>query len=84
MKAPEAVGDSVEVESAAGVDASTQSGNAAEAAEAPPSPQRPQRSEPVPASSDNAGGNGQAAEDEQPVEDDRSPLPACAFPKLPP
>ena len=77
-KAPEAVGDSVEVESAAGVDASTQSGNAAKSAE---SAAVAATSEPVPASSDNAGGNGQAAEDEQPVEDDRSPFAGLRIPE---
>ena len=80
-KAPEAVGDSVEVESAAGVDASTQSGNAAEAAESAAVAATPATSEPVPASSDNAGGNGQAAEDEQPVEDDRSPFAGLRIPE---
>lgn len=80
-KAPEAVGDSVEVESAAGVDASTQSGNAAEAAESAAVAAAPATSEPVPASSDNAGGNGQAAEDEQPVEDDRSPFAGLRIPE---
>lgn len=79
-KAPEAVGDSVEVESAAGVDASTQSGNAAEAAESAAAA-TPATSEPTPASSDNAGGNGQAAEDEQPVEDDRSPFAGLRIPE---
>ena len=80
-KAPEAVGDSVEVESAAGVDASTQSGNAAEAAESAAVAAAPATSEPVPASSDNAGGNGQAAEDEQPAEDDRSPFAGLRIPE---
>ena len=80
-KASEAVGDSVEVESAAGVDASTQSGNAAEAAESAAVAAAPATSEPVPASSDNAGGNGQAAEDEQPVEDDRSPFAGLRIPE---
>lgn len=80
-KAPKAVGDSVEVESAAGVDASTQSGNAAEAAESAAVAATPATSEPVPASSDNAGGNGQAAEDEQPVEDDRSPFAGLRIPE---
>ena len=80
-KAPEAVGDSVEVESAAGVDASTQSGNAAESAESAAVAAAPATSEPVPASSDNAGGNGQAAEDEQPVEDDRSPFAGLRIPE---
>ena len=80
-KAPEAVGDSVEVESAAGVDASTQSGNAAEAAESAAVAAAPATSEPVPASSDNAGGNGQAAEDEQPVEDDGSPFAGLRIPE---
>lgn len=80
-KAPKAVGDSVEVESAAGVDASTQSGNAAEAAESAAVAAAPATSEPVPASSDNTGGNGQAAEDEQPVEDDRSPFAGLRIPE---
>lgn len=80
-KAPEAVGDSVEVESAADVDASTQSGNAAEAAESAAVAATPATSEPVPASSDNAGGNGQAAEDEQPAEDDRSPFAGLRIPE---
>ena len=80
-KASEAVGDSVEVESAAGVDASTQSGNAAESAESAAVAATPATSEPVPASSDNAGGNGQAAEDEQPVEDDRSPFAGLRIPE---
>lgn len=80
-KAPEAVGDSVEVESAAGVDASTQSGNAAEAVESAAVVATPATSEPVPASSDNAGGNGQAAEDEQPAEDDRSPFAGLRIPE---
>ncbi len=80
-KAPEAVGDSVEVESAAGVDASTQSGNAAEAAESAAVAATPATSELVPASSDNAGGNGQAAEDEQPAEDDRSPFAGLRIPE---
>lgn len=80
-KAPEAVGDSVEVESAAGVDASTQSGNAAEATESAAVAATPATSEPVPASSDNAGGNGQAAEDEQPAEDDRSPFAGLRIPE---
>lgn len=80
-KAPKAVGDSVEVESAAGVDASTQSGNVAEAAESAAVAAAPATSEPVPASSDNTGGNGQAAEDEQPVEDDRSPFAGLRIPE---
>ena len=80
-KASEAVGDSVEVESAAGVDASTQSGNAAKSAESAAVAATPATSEPVPASSDNAGGNGQAAEDEQPVEDDRSPFAGLRIPE---
>ena len=80
-KAPEAVGDSVEVESAAGVDSSIQSGNAAEAAESAAVAATPATSEPVPASSDNAGGNGQAAEDEQSAEDDRSPFAGLRIPE---
>lgn len=74
-KAPEAIGDSVEVESAAGVDASTQSGNAAEAAESAAVAATPATSEPVPASPDGA------AEDEQPVEDDRSPFAGLRIPE---
>lgn len=74
-KAPEAVGDSVEVESAAGVDASTQSGNAAEAAESAAVAATPATSEPVPASPDGA------AEDEQPAEDDRSPFAGLRIPE---
>ena len=80
-KAAEAVEDPAEVEPAAGVDASTQSGNAAEAAESAVVAATPATSEPVPASSDNAGGNGQAAEDEQPVEDDRSPFAGLRIPE---
>ena len=74
-KAPEAVGDSVEVESAAGVDSSTQSGNAAEAAESAAVAATPATSEPVPASPDGA------AEDEQPAEDDRSPFAGLRIPE---
>ena len=80
-KAAEAVEDPAEVEPAAGVDASTQSGNAAEAAESAVVAATPATSEPVPASSDNAGGNGQAAEDEQPAEDDRSPFAGLRIPE---
>ena len=74
-KAPEAAADSVEVESAAGVDASTQSGNAAGAAESAVVAATPATSEPVPASPDGA------AEDEQPVEDDRSPFAGLRIPE---
>ena len=74
-KAPEAVGDSVEVESAAGVDASTQSGNAAEAAESAAVAAAPATSEPAPGSPDSA------AEDEQPAEDDRSPFAGLRIPE---
>ena len=74
-KAPEAVGDSVEVESAAGVDASTQSGNAAEAAESAAVAATPAVSEPAPASPDSA------AEEEQPAEDDRSPFAGLRIPE---
>lgn len=74
-KAPEAVEDSIEVESAAGVDASSQSGNAAESAESAAVAATPATSEPAPASPDDA------AEDEQPVEDDRSPFAGLRIPE---
>lgn len=74
-KAPEAVGDSVEVESAAGVDASTQSGNAAESAESAAVAAAPTASEPAPASPDDA------SEDDQPAEDDRSPFAGLRIPE---
>ena len=80
-KAPEAAEKPAEVESAVGVDASVQVDNAAEAAESAAVAAAPATSEPVPASSDNAGGNGQAAEDEQPVEDDRSPFAGLRIPE---
>lgn len=74
-KAPEAVEDSAEAESAAGVDASSQSGNAAESAESAAVAATPATSEPAPASPDDA------AEDEQPVEDDRSPFAGLRIPE---
>lgn len=74
-KAPEAVEDSAEVESAAGVDVSTQSGNAAEAAESAAVAATPATSEPVPGSPDSA------AEDDQPAEDDRSPFAGLRIPE---
>ena len=80
-KAPEAAEKPAEAESAADVDASTQSGNATGAAESAAVAATPAASEPAPASSDNAGGNGQAAEDEQPVEDDRSPFAGLRIPE---
>lgn len=69
-KAPEAVEDSAEVEFAAGVDASAQVDDAAESVESAAA-----TSEPVPASPDGA------AEDEQPVEDDRSPFAGLRIPE---
>lgn len=74
-KAPEAVEDSIEVESAAGVDASSQSGNAAESAESAAVAATPAASEPAPGSPDSA------AEDEQPAEDDRSPFAGLRIPE---
>lgn len=73
-KAPEAVEDSVEAESAAGVDASVQVDNAAEAAESA-AVATPAVSEPAPGSPDSA------AEDEQPAEDDRSPFAGLRIPE---
>ena len=74
-KAPEAVEDSAEAESAAGVDASTQVDNAVEAAESAAVAVTPAVSEPVPASPDSA------AEEEQPAEDDRSPFAGLRIPE---
>lgn len=73
-KAPEAVEDSAEAESAAGVDASAQVDNAAEAAESA-AVATPTVSEPAPASPDDA------AEDDQPAEDDRSPFAGLRIPE---
>ena len=73
-KAPEAVEDSAEAESAAGVDASVQVDNAAEAAESAAAA-TPAVSEPAPGSPDSA------AEDEQPAEDDRSPFAGLRIPE---
>lgn len=73
-KAPEAVENSVEAESAAGVDASVQVDNAAEAAESA-AVATPAVSEPAPGSPDSA------AEDEQPAEDDRSPFAGLRIPE---
>ena len=69
-KAPEAVEDSAEAESAAGVDASVQVDDAAESVAATPA-----ASEPAPGSPDSA------AEDEQPAEDDRSPFAGLRIPE---
>ena len=74
-KAPEAVGDSVEAESAADVDASAQVDNAAESAESAAVAATPAASEPAPGSPDSA------AEDEQPAEDDRSPFAGLRIPE---
>lgn len=74
-KAPEAVEDSAEAESAAGVDASSQSGNAAESAESAAVAATPAASEPATASPDSA------AEDDQPAEDDRSPFAGLRIPE---
>lgn len=74
-KAPEAVEDSVEAESAAGVDASAQVDNAAKAAESAAVAATPAVSEPAPASLDDA------AEDDQPAEDDRSPFAGLRIPE---
>ena len=71
---------SAEAEPAA-ADASTQSGNAAGAAESAAVVAAPTASEPAPASPDNAGGNGQAVDNEQPVEDDRSPFAGLRIPE---
>ena len=74
-KAPEAVEDSAEAESAAGVDASVQVDNAAESAESAAVAATPAASEPATASPDSA------AEDDQPVEDDRSPFAGVRIPE---
>lgn len=74
-KAPEAVEDSAEAESAAGVDASVQVDNAAESAESAAVAATPAASEPAPGSPDSA------AEDEQPVENDRSPFAGLRIPE---
>ena len=73
-KAPEAAEKPAEVEPAA-ADAPTQPGNAAGAAESAAVAATPATSEPVPASPDGA------AEDEQPVEDDRSPFAGLRIPE---
>ncbi len=74
-KAPEAVEDSAEAESAAGVDASVQVDNATESAESAAVAATPAASEPATASPDSA------AEDDQPVEDDRSPFAGLRIPE---
>lgn len=74
-KASEAVEDSAEAESAAGVDAFVQVDNAAESAESAAVAATPAVSEPAPGSSDSA------AEDEQPAEDDRSPFAGLRIPE---
>lgn len=74
-KAPEAVEDSAEAESAAGVDASVQVDNAAESAESAAVAATPAASEPAPGSPDSA------AEDDQPAEDDRSPFAGLRIPE---
>lgn len=74
-KAPEAVEDSAEAESAAGVDASVQVDNAAESAESAAVAVTPAASEPATASLDSA------AEDDQPAEDDRSPFAGLRIPE---
>jgi hypothetical protein len=74
-KAPEAVKDSAEAESAAGVDASVQVDNAAESAESAVVAATPAASEPAPGSPDSA------AEDEQPAENDRSPFAGLRIPE---
>lgn len=74
-KAPEAVEDSAEAESAAGVDASVQVDNAAEPAESAAVAATPAASEPALGSPDSA------AEDEQPAEDDRSPFAGLRIPE---
>ena len=74
-KAPEAVEDSAEAESAAGVDASMQVDNAAESAESAAVAAAPTASEPAPASPDDA------SEDDQPAEDDRSPFAGLRIPE---
>lgn len=74
-KAPEAVEDSAEAESAAGVDASVQVDNAAEPAESAAVAATPAASEPALGSPDSA------AEDEKPAEDDRSPFAGLRIPE---
>ena len=74
-KAPEAVEDSAEAESAAGVDASVQVDSAAESAESAAVAATPAASEPAPGSPDSA------AEDEQPAENDRSPFAGLRTPE---
>lgn len=74
-KAPEAVEDSAEAESAAGVDASVQVDNAAESAESAAVAATPAASEPAPGSPDSA------AEDEQSAENDRSPFAGLRIPE---
>lgn len=74
-KAPEAVEDSAEAESAADVDASMQVDNAAESAESAAVAAAPTASEPAPASPDDA------SEDDQPAEDDRSPFAGLRIPE---
>lgn len=74
-KAPEAVEDSAEAESAAGVDASVQVDNAAESAESAAVAATPAASEPAPGSPDSA------AEDEQPAENGRSPFAGLRIPE---
>ena len=74
-KAPEAVEDFAEAESAAGVDASVQVDNAAESAESAAVAATPAASEPAPGSPDSA------AEDEQPAENDRSPFAGLRIPE---
>ena len=74
-KAPEAVEDSAEAESAAGVDASVQVDNAAESAESATVAATPAASESAAASPDSA------AEDDQPAEDDRSPFAGLRIPE---
>lgn len=74
-KAPEAVEDSAEAESAAGVDASVQVDNAAESAESAAVAATPAASEPATASLDSA------AEDDQLAEDDRSPFAGLRIPE---
>lgn len=74
-KAPEAVEDSAEAESAAGVDASVQVDNAVVSAESAAVAVTPAASEPATASPDSA------AEDDQPAEDDRSPFAGLRIPE---
>lgn len=80
-KAPEAADQGLAEVGPATADASTQSGNAAGAAESAAVTATPAASEPAPASPDNAGGNGQAVDNEQPVEDDRSPFAGLRIPE---